>query len=165
VAVFPLSVVTEVEGERHEHATAAGHERVERGQKGAPHRILQQNGLGNGTALFLPYDQGLEQTDIPSDYQPISPLHASVEEDDNRQDRVGCGQPRPGGRPGQPARTDSGHGATHGAAEDRGGVHMLRGEAFRSAHPGRTPPLDAAPGGARWEPTTGNDSSTRSSPT
>jgi fructose-bisphosphate aldolase, class I len=30
------------------------------GQKARLHRILYQHGLGNGTALFLPYDQGLE---------------------------------------------------------------------------------------------------------
>jgi class I fructose-bisphosphate aldolase len=104
------------------------------GKKGRLHRILYKHGLGNGTALFLPYDQGLEhgprdfftnpaasdpgyivrlaveggfngvalqiglaekfywdyagevplilklngKTDIPSDAQPLSPLHASV---------------------------------------------------------------------------------------
>jgi fructose-bisphosphate aldolase, class I len=30
------------------------------GQKARLHRILYQHGLGNGTAIFLPYDQGLE---------------------------------------------------------------------------------------------------------
>jgi len=30
------------------------------GKKGRLHRILFRHGLGNGTALFLPYDQGLE---------------------------------------------------------------------------------------------------------
>jgi fructose-bisphosphate aldolase, class I len=30
------------------------------GKKARLHRILYRNGLGNGTALFLPYDQGLE---------------------------------------------------------------------------------------------------------
>src|SRR2546421_474834 len=30
------------------------------GKKARLHRILYQHGLGNGTALFLPYDQGLE---------------------------------------------------------------------------------------------------------
>jgi class I fructose-bisphosphate aldolase len=30
------------------------------GMKTRLHRILFQHGLGNGTALFLPYDQGLE---------------------------------------------------------------------------------------------------------
>ena len=30
------------------------------GKKARLHRILFQHGLGNGTALFLPYDQGLE---------------------------------------------------------------------------------------------------------
>ncbi|GII21449.1 class I fructose-bisphosphate aldolase [Planosporangium mesophilum] len=30
------------------------------GKKGRLHRILYKHGLGNGTALFLPYDQGLE---------------------------------------------------------------------------------------------------------
>jgi len=30
------------------------------GQKARLHRILFQHGLGNGTAIFLPYDQGLE---------------------------------------------------------------------------------------------------------
>src|SRR3569833_285227 len=30
------------------------------GKRARLHRILYQNGLGNGTALFLPYDQGLE---------------------------------------------------------------------------------------------------------
>lgn len=106
------------------------------GKKARLHRILHQFGLRNGTALFLPYDQGLEhgprdffanpvssdpkyvirlaleggfngiaiqiglaekffwdfagelplilklngKTDIPSDAQALSPLHASVEE-------------------------------------------------------------------------------------
>jgi class I fructose-bisphosphate aldolase len=104
------------------------------GKKARLHRILYQHGLGNGTALFLPYDQGLEhgprdffanpaagdpryilklaveggfngvavqiglaekfywdyageiplilklngKTDIPSDDEALSPLHASV---------------------------------------------------------------------------------------
>src|SRR6201989_2719014 len=30
------------------------------GKRARLHRILYQNGLGNGRALFLPYDQGLE---------------------------------------------------------------------------------------------------------
>ena len=30
------------------------------GKKARLHRILFQHGLRNGTALFLPYDQGLE---------------------------------------------------------------------------------------------------------
>src|ERR687890_2909952 len=30
------------------------------GKKARLHRILYKHGLGNGTALFLPYDQGLE---------------------------------------------------------------------------------------------------------
>ncbi len=30
------------------------------GKKARLHRILRQHGLGNGTAIFLPYDQGLE---------------------------------------------------------------------------------------------------------
>ncbi len=30
------------------------------GKKARLHRILYQHGLGNGRALFLPYDQGLE---------------------------------------------------------------------------------------------------------
>ena len=30
------------------------------GKKARLHRILYQHGLRNGTALFLPYDQGLE---------------------------------------------------------------------------------------------------------
>ena len=30
------------------------------GKKARLHRILYQYGLGNGTAVFLPYDQGLE---------------------------------------------------------------------------------------------------------
>ena len=30
------------------------------GKKARLHRILHQHGLGNGTAIFLPYDQGLE---------------------------------------------------------------------------------------------------------
>ena len=30
------------------------------GKKARLHRILFRHGLGNGTALFLPYDQGLE---------------------------------------------------------------------------------------------------------
>src|SRR3954452_1842873 len=30
------------------------------GKKARLHRLLYQHGLGNGTALFLPYDQGLE---------------------------------------------------------------------------------------------------------
>src|SRR5665811_42098 len=30
------------------------------GKKARLHRILHQNGLGNGTAIFLPYDHGLE---------------------------------------------------------------------------------------------------------
>jgi class I fructose-bisphosphate aldolase len=33
---------------------------VNTGKKARLHRILFQHGLGNGTALFLPYDQGLE---------------------------------------------------------------------------------------------------------
>jgi fructose-bisphosphate aldolase, class I len=31
------------------------------GKKARLHRILYKHGLGNGTALFLPYDQGLER--------------------------------------------------------------------------------------------------------
>jgi class I fructose-bisphosphate aldolase len=106
------------------------------GKKARLHRILYQHGLRNGTALFLPYDQGLEhgprdffanpaagdpgyiarlaveggfngiaiqvglaekfywdfagevplilklngKTDIPSDEQALSPLHATVED-------------------------------------------------------------------------------------
>jgi fructose-bisphosphate aldolase, class I len=106
------------------------------GKKARLHRILYKHGLGNGTALFLPYDQGFEhgprdffadpiaadpryivrlaleggfngiaiqiglaekfywdyagevplilklngKTDIPSDAQALSPLHASVED-------------------------------------------------------------------------------------
>jgi class I fructose-bisphosphate aldolase len=106
------------------------------GKKARLHRILYQHGLGNGTALFLPYDQGLEhgprdffanpaasdpryilklaveggfngiavqiglaekfyweyagevplilklngKTDIPSDAEALSPLHAQVED-------------------------------------------------------------------------------------
>jgi class I fructose-bisphosphate aldolase len=106
------------------------------GKKARLHRILYQHGLRNGTALFLPYDQGLEhgprdffanpdsadpryiiklaleggfngiaiqiglaekfywdyagevplilklngKTDIPSDAEALSPLHATVEE-------------------------------------------------------------------------------------
>lgn len=106
------------------------------GKKARLRRLLFQNGLGNGTALFLPYDQGLEhgprdffanpsasdpryiiklaqeggfngivvqiglaekfywdyagevplvlkvngKTDIPSDAEALSPLHASVED-------------------------------------------------------------------------------------
>ncbi|GAA2673687.1 class I fructose-bisphosphate aldolase [Actinoplanes palleronii] len=106
------------------------------GKRARLHRILHQHGLGNGTALFLPYDQGLEhgprdffpdpaaadpryiiklaleggfngiavqiglaekfywdyagevplilklngKTDIPSDRDALSPLHASVED-------------------------------------------------------------------------------------
>ena len=30
------------------------------GKRARLHRILYKHGLGNGTALFLPYDQGLE---------------------------------------------------------------------------------------------------------
>ncbi len=30
------------------------------GKKARLHRIIHQHGLRNGTALFLPYDQGLE---------------------------------------------------------------------------------------------------------
>ncbi|GAA3950468.1 hypothetical protein [Actinoplanes auranticolor] len=30
------------------------------GKEARLHRILHKHGLGNGTALFLPYDQGLE---------------------------------------------------------------------------------------------------------
>ena len=30
------------------------------GKKARLHRILNEHGLGNGTAIFLPYDQGLE---------------------------------------------------------------------------------------------------------
>jgi fructose-bisphosphate aldolase, class I len=30
------------------------------GKKARLHRILYRHGLGNGTAIFLPYDQGLE---------------------------------------------------------------------------------------------------------
>ncbi len=33
---------------------------LDTGKKARLHRILYQHGLGNGTALFLPYDQGLE---------------------------------------------------------------------------------------------------------
>ncbi len=33
---------------------------LDTGKKARLHRILHQHGLGNGTALFLPYDQGLE---------------------------------------------------------------------------------------------------------
>ncbi|MCU7729414.1 fructose-bisphosphate aldolase [Actinoplanes sp. KI2] len=106
------------------------------GKRARLHRILYKHGLGNGTALFLPYDQGLEhgprdffadpiagdpkyivrlaleggfngiaiqiglaekfywdyagevplilklngKTDIPSDVNALSPLHASVED-------------------------------------------------------------------------------------
>src|SRR5512142_2298300 len=30
------------------------------GKKARLHRILQEHGVGNGTAIFLPYDHGLE---------------------------------------------------------------------------------------------------------
>jgi class I fructose-bisphosphate aldolase len=91
------------------------------GKRSRLRRILQQHGLCNGTALFLPYDQGLEhgprdffanpaasdpayiiglaekffwdyagevplvlklngKTDIPSDAEALSPVHATVEE-------------------------------------------------------------------------------------
>lgn len=33
---------------------------LETGKKARLHRILHQHGLRNGTALFLPYDQGFE---------------------------------------------------------------------------------------------------------
>ena len=33
---------------------------LDTGRKARLHRILHQYGLRNGTALFLPYDQGLE---------------------------------------------------------------------------------------------------------
>jgi class I fructose-bisphosphate aldolase len=33
---------------------------LDTGKKARLHRILHQHGLGNGTAIFLPYDQGLE---------------------------------------------------------------------------------------------------------
>jgi class I fructose-bisphosphate aldolase len=76
------------------------------GKKARLHRILHQHGLKNGTAIFLPYDQGLEhgprdffanpasywefagevplvlklngKTDIPSAIDPLSPVNASV---------------------------------------------------------------------------------------
>jgi class I fructose-bisphosphate aldolase len=38
------------------------------GKRARLHRILYQHGLGNGTALFLPYDQGLEHG--PRDFFP-----------------------------------------------------------------------------------------------
>jgi hypothetical protein len=38
------------------------------GKKSRLHRILFQHGLGNGTAIFLPYDQGLEHG--PRDFFP-----------------------------------------------------------------------------------------------
>jgi len=38
------------------------------GKKARLHRILRRHGLGNGTALFLPYDQGLEHG--PRDFFP-----------------------------------------------------------------------------------------------
>jgi fructose-bisphosphate aldolase, class I len=38
------------------------------GKKARLHRILHQHGLRNGTALFLPYDQGLEHG--PRDFFP-----------------------------------------------------------------------------------------------
>lgn len=38
------------------------------GKKARLHRILYQHGLGNGTAIFLPYDQGLEHG--PRDFFP-----------------------------------------------------------------------------------------------
>jgi class I fructose-bisphosphate aldolase len=38
------------------------------GKRARLHRILHQHGLGNGTALFLPYDQGLEHG--PRDFFP-----------------------------------------------------------------------------------------------
>ena len=31
------------------------------GKKARLHRILRKHGLGNGTAIFLPFDQGIEQ--------------------------------------------------------------------------------------------------------
>ena len=39
---------------------ALGHLGLSTGKKARLHRILRQHGLGNGTAMFLPYDQGLE---------------------------------------------------------------------------------------------------------
>src|SRR5215831_4143774 len=33
---------------------------LDTGKKARLHRILYRHGLGNGTAIFLPYDQGLE---------------------------------------------------------------------------------------------------------
>jgi len=41
------------------------------GKKARLHRILYEHGLGNGTALFLPYDQGLEHG--PRDFSPTPP--------------------------------------------------------------------------------------------
>lgn len=41
------------------------------GKKTRLHRILYKHGLGNGTALFLPYDQGLEHG--PRDFFPNPP--------------------------------------------------------------------------------------------
>src|SRR3954467_8474088 len=42
------------------------------GKKARLHRILHKHGLGNGTAIFLPYDQGLEHG--PRDFfaNPVS---------------------------------------------------------------------------------------------
>ena len=39
---------------------ALAHLGLSTGKKARLHRILRQHGLGNGTAMFLPYDQGLE---------------------------------------------------------------------------------------------------------
>jgi len=36
---------------------------LDTGKKTRLHRILYEHGLGNGTAIFLPYDQGLEHGD------------------------------------------------------------------------------------------------------
>jgi DhnA family fructose-bisphosphate aldolase class Ia len=43
------------------------------GKKARSHRILFQHGLRNGTAIFLPYDQGLEHGPATSSPTPSLP--------------------------------------------------------------------------------------------
>lgn len=49
------------------------------GKKARLHRILHQHGLRNGTAIFLPYDQGLEHgpRDFFANPPPATPATSS----------------------------------------------------------------------------------------
>ncbi len=53
---------------------ALGHLGLSTGKKARLYRILCRHGLGNETAMFLPYDQGLEHG--PRDSSPTRRLPA-----------------------------------------------------------------------------------------